>query len=354
MDACSILVLDMTSCTIPVLHLHGDAYTRGYQHGVAMRLAIQAAAERSRRTHVHGGLQRAKRLAGHSWTLIETVAPDITAEMKGIAEGSGLAPLDVYLLSGFEFFNHASPAGCTTAAIATGSGAVVAQNWDAPPGTEEQLVLLVHDTGDDGFAMITTPGTLGWVGMNRSGFAFVTNDLMLDTAEHGLPSLVVRRLLLREKTVRAGLETLARHDHRAGRCYLLGDGRGEVAGVEISPSIGSVLLPGHPLVHTNHPVIPALATRENIETVARVYPSSRERLSYAHHRSVREAKDVFQLLASAEGAPDAICKSASQREPTQTAFSVVFDCRNATASICIGRPDRGTYRAFDFSCMATA
>lgn len=346
----------MSSAKIPILHLRGDAYTRGKLHGVALSTSIQTSFLRLRRSTADRGWLRAERRAANSWRLLEGVAPTIVAEIKGIADGSGLAPLDIYLLSGFEFFDGAIASGCTTVACATGAGAVLAQNWDALPGTEEELVLLVHDGTDDGdgLIMVTSPGTLGWVGINRAGLAFVTNDLLLDAAAHGMPSLVVRRLILKERHAAGALATLRRVSHLSGRCYLLADASGEVHGVEISPSIGPVALTGNPIVHTNHPVTPSVAIMEDIETAAGIYPSSRERLRAAKLHCISDVAGIRRLLSDNSGSPDAICKTASPREPTQTAFSVIFECRSRRASICLGRPDRGDFHAFDAAWTAAA
>ncbi len=54
--------------------------------------------------------------------------------------------------------------------------------------------------GPQGFeqAIIGSIGNLGWVGCNRHGLAFVNNDLMLAPPRPGLPSQVVRRMILGE------------------------------------------------------------------------------------------------------------------------------------------------------------
>lgn len=342
-------VCNMNIGRMPFLTLRGDPYSRGRQHGEALSTAIHASLSRLKRSSPNGAWSRAERLAGHSWLQLEDLAPDIAAEIKGIAEGSEISLLYAYLLSGFEFLDTTPPGGCTTVAVTDGKEAVVAQNWDAPPGTEQELAMLLHQDKDYGVAMVASPGTLGWVGMNWAGLALVTNDLIVDTARQGIPSLVVRRLLLQERDVSGVLARLRVADHLSGRCYLFGDANGHVAGCEISPLIGCVPLTGNQIVHTNHPITPPIAIMEDIEAVARIYPSSRERLRSANSPSLEGIADIHRLLRNTTGAPDAICKTASEREPTQTAFSVVFECRDRRASICLGRPDRGVYHAFDFA-----
>ncbi|MBD9375494.1 choloylglycine hydrolase [Rhizobium sp. ARZ01] len=344
----------MNTGRMPFITLRGDPYSRGRQHGEALATAIHASLSRLKRSSTNETWSRAERLAGRSWLQLEVLAPEIVAEIRGIAEGSEISPLCAYLLSGFEFFDATPPGGCTTVAVTDGKKAVVAQNWDALPGTEQELAMLLHQDKDHGVVMVASPGTLGWVGMNCAGLALVTNDLIVDTATQGVPSLVVRRLLLQEQDVKGVLARLRMTNHLSGRCYLVGDASGNVSGCEISPSIGCVPLTGNQIVHTNHPITPPVAIMEDIEAMARIYPSSRERMRSANNLSLESIGDIHRLLRNTTGAPDAICKTASAREPTQTAFSVVFECRDRRASICLGRPDRGVYHAFDFAHESAA
>ncbi len=343
----------MTVEQLPIIHVSGAPFARGKQHAVALRARIHEAVRRQRQSCNDVGMRHAAQQAARSWHQLEAGFPNVAAEIRGIAEGSGLAPLDIYLLSGFEFFESAPSSGCTTAACETTNGAIVAQNWDAPPGTERDLVLMIHECGDNSLMMVTSPGTLGWVGMNRAGLALVTNDLMLDVADHGLPSLVVRRSLLGHARTSDAMNAVRELGHRSGRCYLIGDAGGDIAGVEISPMIGAHAFSGSSIVHTNHPVLAETALMEDIEAVARVYPSSRERLRTARRHSIGCRDDMQRLLTDTTGKPDAICKTTSLREPTQTAFSIILECGKRRASVCPGRPDHGDYRVFDFD-FATA
>ena len=65
---------------------------------------------------------------------------------------------------------------------------------DAPASTDQHLVVFVHEGADERFICIASAGTLGWVGMNGHGLAFVNNDLILDdsTASTTLPSVPTR------------------------------------------------------------------------------------------------------------------------------------------------------------------
>ena len=263
-------------------------------------------------------------------------------ELKGMAMATGLAPLDIYLLSCFEYFSEGRT-GCTSLGLSTAEGAFVAQNWDAPVNSTEELVVIVHEDGNGRLITIASAGTLGWVGMNDQGLAFVNNDLILDNRAAGLPSLVVRRMMLAQQNMERALEVLRRHHHMSGRCFLLGEASGRLKVVEVSPSAGVAETAPQVITHTNHPLFPPIAVWEDVEAVARLYPSSRERLRAANRLPLTSIDDIKTMLRDRAGAPDAICKSPSAREPTETAFSVIFDCGRREATIAIGRPDQNPY-----------
>jgi isopenicillin-N N-acyltransferase-like protein len=198
-------------------------------------------------------------------------------------------------------------------------------------------------------AFIASVGTLGWVGCNRHGLALLTNDLMLDAIPHGLPSQVVRRLVLDQPTVSAAVATLRSLPNMAGRCYLLGDATGAVAGVEISPSVGvREMATASPILHTNHARLLETAAIEDEARLQAIYPSSRHRLDALSRVSdgARTVTDVKRILRNRDGAPNAISKSLSEEEETETAFSIIFDCAAGRFHLCAGPPSAGAYAPF--------
>ena len=340
----------MPSTAIPVILLQGSPLERGRQHGTVFADAIRAALERLRDATPAPSLEEARGRAARSWSILTERAPDVAAEVHGLAEGSGSGLLDVYLHIGFEFFPEPPPTGCSAIAVRGGAGAIVGQNWDAPKEAASELALFLH-VGPDGFerALVASVGTLGWVGCNRHGLCLVNNDLMLDRAQDGLPSQVVRRIALAQPNVPAALRVLHDLPHMGGRCYLLGDAAGAIAGVEVSPSTGARPLPrADRIAHTNHATLPETQVVEDGRALQRTYPSSRWRLEGLNRFSAGSptAAGVMRVLRDRDGAPNAISKSLSPDEATQTAFSIVFDCAAGNLHLCTGLPSSGPFTTF--------
>lgn len=335
--------LIMADKQIPVITFRGTPEERGRQHGAQLRSLIRASvADRKRRT-APGAWPLAQARSSSCLQHLSAIAPELRAEIEGIADATGLPPQDILLLSAFEYFGEGST-GCTSAGLTQPEGAVVAQNWDAPSDAEQHLSVHIHESADRSFVTVASAGTLGWVGMNGHGLAFVNNDLILDGCPDGLPSLITRRLMLNQASAADAMSVLRLHNHMSGRCFIVGDAFGGLRMAEIGPSAGVIDRAVRSAVHTNHPLFSTPAMWEDIEAAARIYPSSRARLRAARQYSLTGPDDLRALLCDRSGAPDAISKSPSSREPTGTAFSVIFDCHRREALVALGRPDQSIYR----------
>jgi len=328
---------------MPIITLRGSPKERGRQHGLKLRGMILEAFTKLRRSSDDARWNLAQARAAVCLDQLSSVAVNIVGELDGIAEATELSTLNVLLLSAFEYFGEGQ-SGCTSAGLAQPGGAVVAQNWDAPAGAERHLAVFIHEGKEQHLVAVASAGTLGWVGMNGHGLALVNNDLVLDRSQAGLPSLVIRRMMLEQNSVDGAIAILRAHPHTSGRCFLLGDAHGGLRAVEVGPSAGLTDQALRSVVHTNHPLFPKPAMWEDVEEVARHYPSSRSRLRAARQFELADINDLASLLRDRSGAPDAICKSPSVREPTATAFSVIFDCGRREAMVAIGRPDQTDYR----------
>jgi predicted choloylglycine hydrolase len=339
----------MLAPSFPTVLLTGSPFERGRQHGQRFRDEIAAALDALWREQAPAPYATARDRAQAAWPQILRQAPDVAAELQGIAEGCGAELADILLRVGFEFFDAPPSVGCTAIACQGPQGAIVAQNWDAPPGIGEELAIFIH-RGARGFeqAVIASVGGLGWVGCNRHGLALLSTDLMLRSQAPGLPSQVVRRLVLGERRVEDALAVLGALPHMAGRCYLLGDGAGAIAGIEVSAACGLRVTRGPgPILHTNHAIHPDIGEDEDEDVLMQTYPSSRHRLGVLQRIAADPASvdDAIAALGNRDGAPDSICKSRSDAEATQTTFSIIVDCGRGRLLVCPGSPAEHAYCA---------
>lgn len=327
---------------VRALILQGPPFARGTQHGTRLRGEIQAAGAAMRDASGAAAYAAAADRARAAWPAICSLTPDVAEEIEGIAAGAETDRIDILLRIGFEFFDARPPFGCTALAVSGRDGAIVAQNWDAPPEVAGELALFLHFNAE-GFeaAYVASAGGLAWVGCNRHGLALVNNDLMLKIRGDGLPSQVVRRLVLAKRNVGEGLAAIEAVRHCGGRSYLLGDAQGSVVGVEVSPGAGTrVVGKRSPVLHTNHSLHPEIGTEQSEDLLRGTYPSSRQRFDRLKllMPADPEIGAVEALLADRSGYPDSIAKAPSAGEPTATLFSVIFDCGDRSLHLCSGTP----------------
>lgn len=336
----------MPAFNFPIVILQGSPGDRGRQHGERFRDEI-AAALAALRAHSPAAYELARGKAEAAWPLIQSRSPDIAAEIQGLADGSATELMDILLRVGFEFFDGPAPVGCTAMAFKGPHGAILGQNWDAPPDAAKELALFLH-IGPDGFeqAVIASVGGLAWAGCNRHGLVLLNNDLMLRSRGPGLPSQIVRRIALKEPRVEAALAALRSLPHMAGRSYLLGDAAGDVAGIEVSAGRAvRVSQRTAPVLHTNHALDPDIRDDEDEGALRKSYPSSRHRLDVLQRLAagISSIDHLAAALGNREGFPDSICKAHSQSEPTQTAFSIIADCGKCILYVCPGSPAEHEY-----------
>lgn len=314
-----------------ILELTGTARERGRQHGSQLRTEI------------------AHRLATTPPAVLDPWLTPIRAtpvweELLGIAEGAGRTIEEIVLLNTFEAIDPADQpelGGCT---LIAGDG-IVAQNWDANESLGSTVGVHLHRGPDIPTTLVlASPGGLGWVGMNEAGLALANSDLLTHATVPGVPSQVLRRMVLRTTSVAEALDVIGATKPVGGRTYLLGDASGALRLVELAAeSEHAVVLPAASrLAHTNHALTPDVAQWQDTALLTRVYPSTRQRLSRANDllddpTPLTPAR-AHTILADHLHHPLSLCRHPSPAELTTTAAFVLFDCTTRTATFTLGPP----------------
>jgi isopenicillin-N N-acyltransferase-like protein len=239
-----------------VLDLTGSPGDRGYQHGQVLQDRIQGLYERfikmiERVPKGQGGSadqfteSALLALAREHGPATKDYAPDIYAEMEGVAEGAGM-PFDKILLLNCvaeirrlkfkDALPHPSspptsasfvspPPGCTCFAVrgrATADGQVyIGQGYDIEP-IWEPVVFRINDEGQEMEQVVMGhAGILAQFGMNAAGLAFVTSGTLVSDQRPGVPAPVVARKILQQERLSDGLEAVVRARRTIGADYVL-------------------------------------------------------------------------------------------------------------------------------------
>ncbi|NDD29045.1 MAG: hypothetical protein EB084_12345 [Proteobacteria bacterium] len=197
---------------LEVVHTFGDAFARGRQHGEALRDKIHAHFDHEWRN----GFMRASPLLPpavfRAWARLQGhwLCPDERDELRGVAEGSGLAYDDVLVMNSappFEALHSLLGGGlvsaCTQIATRGIRGVLIGRNLDTvSAGGLAQAAVVMVSHPDRGCAFIT-PGFAGKVldavtGWNAHGLVVSqdTSELRFERFVGLYSGALVRRLVM--------------------------------------------------------------------------------------------------------------------------------------------------------------
>ncbi|RKR02423.1 isopenicillin-N N-acyltransferase-like protein [Kushneria sinocarnis] len=337
---------------------------QGTHHEIGEAHGQQAATEIERSLATYERLFRD--LAGIEWgdarheaerfkAAIEHVCPELLEEMAGIAHGAGIDPLDVLVLNARSeiALTHAS-AEQHAATQSDGCSALsqrhsqtgeqwLAQNWDWKAEQRDALVrMTVRAPDKPAIQMITEVGIIGKIGFNDNGVGVCFNALRTAICRPKLPIHVMLRRVLESDGVEHALDMIDEVGVASPAHFLIADGLGHAAGVEVSPMGDSAMTPRHGrLCHTNHLIAKHLPP--GLEDFPR--EDSRTRLTRLREL-VADTEPSFDTLRShlgdEQGAPSAINRHEDPDQPEgermETLFTIIMNLSHQQAQVSFGKP----------------
>jgi len=249
----------MTANPFPLVEVSGSAFELGYQHGAQAADMIERYLRLTERL-TQMSRDRLCRNALVFLPLIERFSPAYLEEVRGLAAGAAISFEEALLCQARAEAGFIPEGGCSSFALtgaATADGQTLAgQNQDLPPEYSDVAILL-HVKPTDGrprALMFTFAGQLGYVGMNQTGMCLFANALYDADWQLGLPKYPMKRALLEQTTVQAGIDLLTRHRLCSANNLVLVDGQGGLADVEERPDGVAVFQDAPPQrrLHTNH------------------------------------------------------------------------------------------------------
>ena len=364
----------------PHVRVEGGPFERGRSYGeqVPDRIALSIRA--------YGEVFRD--LVGWDWPTVRSQAeryvepidafgPAYLDEMRGIADGAGVAFEDILAINvrtevmfaakarAAEEASRGRPEGCSAFAVlpeASGDGhTLIGQNWDWLPHCFDTVVVLEarQDRGPD-FVTVVEAGLLAKTGMNSSGVGLVTNALVTDRdlGEPAIPYHVLLRAILDQETLSDAYSTLMARPRSSSANYLVAHVDGIAANVEAAPGDFSRLFLLFPedgvLLHTNHFRSPAFDAKDVSLWVMPDSPFRLERLRTAVSTAGPGLRlDTFRtVLADHANYPSGICCHPDARMPGYdqgaTVASVLMDLDDRRLWLADGHPCSAPYRLLDY------
>jgi isopenicillin-N N-acyltransferase-like protein len=349
--------MDKRAGKYELIRVEGAARERGRQYGARTASRIQQNVESYLRLiefHSGQGREMAMQAASAYGPIIEEYAPDLLAEMKGIAEGAGCALVDILLINArSELMLGADE--CTSLAAApevTDRGQVLlGQNWDWFTSVEPEPVLL-HIRQPEGpeILTLTEAGQLAKIGLNSAGLGVCLNFLEHSDRGQGVPVHVILRQMLGCEALGDAIRAALGVPRGGAANILMAHGEGEILDLELTATDADhVYGDAGWLVHANHFESDRLRAGDTSLPISRstLARGARARRLLAGARDDISADTFRNILTDHAYAPYAICRHADPIEPslqqTATRASVIMDLQARSMCLAVGQPCQQPY-----------
>ena len=347
----------MATDPIPTIRVRGTHRQVGRQIGEQLKPELVRTVEQMHQELPPGVswdalMQKGRLCLAHS----RAVYPQFIEELEGIAEGADLPFDEVFLGMCEELWEAAAwqasapgrSKGCTDFAArgrATVDGStLLAHTNDLDPETEQDLVILRVQAGDEPEFLAVSPGGLGYsAGFNAAGISMTGNAVSSNDVRPGVPRLLQVRAILAARRLGEAMDACLLPQRASNYNNIIADPHGEIYSMEGSATdCEPIYIEDDILAHANHYASPPM----------RRFEADRNDIGGSvirHNRAMRLLREnygqlsptVFQrLLADHANYPSSICKHAGE---SVTVFSMIIDLNELRAWIGRGRPCQTTF-----------
>jgi isopenicillin-N N-acyltransferase like protein len=355
--------------TVPVLRLKGTPREIGRQHGEQVSNLIKDNLRFYMNLWQHmGGVSREKILTDVEAFIpfIERFDADLTEEMRGVAEGSGLEFREIAALNARteltfsclpNTLKESSTGGCTSFGLlpeVTESGhVIIGQNWDwRAEAINTSVILQIEQTDKPNIVMHAEAGTIGHRGLNDAGLGVCINYIRseADVFRPGVPFLIKLRGILNSSRMSLALRMLMTYPGPNSMNMVLGHQGGEIVDVENLPNDLLFVYPVDGiLTHANHFESPMLPVRDTGKgTLAdTIFRSRRLRRLLEARRGKLNVESIREALSDHFSYPDSICRhpdeTCAKMDQWQTLTSIILDLNEMTLRYTDGPACTGPY-----------
>ena len=350
------------SSSYPLFSASGAPRALGQQHGEQARSQVRAFLDYLGHALKLSREQLHSRALGFL-ALFEQHCPHLVEEIHGLAEGAGVPLAEALAVQIRGELGQVPDGGCTTFVISApgtaGGQILIGQNSDVEPELEEfAYVLRLEPEGKPAVLLWTFGGMIGYHGLNAAGVAHFANSLGGGPAwKRGLPHYPVKRLMLEQGSLDGVLALLKEVPVCSSGNYVLCDGTGRIADVELTPD-GFALLQDQGegfIAHSNHftcgpyacPATDAASVPDSFPRLARM----RELLAARFGNLTVE--DLKRFLADHARQPTSICRHphtgpdhSSVSSRGRTVASLIAEPAAGRLHVSRGNPCQAAYATY--------
>lgn len=247
---------------VEVLELSGSAYERGKKYGekcetlVNRQISLLYSAAKQKK---NWSKERLLREARKYLPFVEDYSPEIADEMRGLADGAKVKYEEIGALIAYYELGE-SLLSCTCFA-ATGKATVdgetyIGQNWDGGiggwwDGEESLLLRIIRDTDPNVLTFVDIGFPVGY-GLNSHGLALVWNSLHCEESQFGVPTYIIVREVLQQKTIGDAIGAILRAKRAESFNFIIADENGEIYNFECTPNNFVLTYAEKYIGHANH------------------------------------------------------------------------------------------------------
>lgn len=353
----------------PIIEASGTPYQIGLIHGSQGKAQVLACLETYRSMFLaFSGIPwgEAKEMALGFEEPIRRYDPGYLEEMRGIADGAGVAYTDILALNvRSELVLQGRPGpvpdGCTSVAVTperSREGQVLlGQNWDWRASQRNAILVLKirQQNGRPDIFLVTEGGIIGKYGFNSRGIGVCLNALAVDAPPAGLPLHIAMRGILEAQNLCEAILMATKQPLACAANFMLASAGGEAVDLEISGDDFDVLYPPEGLlVHTNHFRSLRLPPPPLRETSKGKWPDTFLRCGIAEKTLGRldriGLEDLKGIFAHHGDYPTSICHHEDPRDPAEkrlcTVISIIMDLTRGECHICPAQPCEEPYQVY--------
>jgi isopenicillin-N N-acyltransferase-like protein len=277
--------------------------------------------------------------------------PHLVDEIRGLAEGAGLAFADALAVNIRGELGQVKEGGCTAYAVKKQGEILIGQNSDMtadiPP-----LAYILHlkPAGKPEVLIWTFGGMLGYHGINSAGIGQFANALGGGPrGQFGMPHYPVKRMMLECRTSGEVVDLLKKTPLASNGNYVMCDSSGilDVEATTAGPEVLSDQGKGY-VAHTNHFVCSRYAKKENFEQSWKDSFPRLDRINslLAGRQGAVSVDDLKGFLADHEGKPTSICRH--DRESC-TVASIIAEPGRRRIHVAVGNPCENRFVTYSMS-----
>ncbi|MEI5993570.1 C45 family autoproteolytic acyltransferase/hydolase [Candidatus Enterococcus mansonii] len=343
------------------IKVSGSAFERGVTIGEVLKMQIETNLASQKLFYKDSEEIRTKWLEKAQTYLAytEKFAPDVVAEMQGVANGSGLDFQEIlYLYTVYErsFFDALISDKCTSFAVsghATIDGSVICgqTNDERLDEYRAEVDCVVHhvDTESELESLIYShPGIPAYMGMNNYGLAVMWTYIDNGLRQEGVPTAGIIRELINKKTLKEAREYLYTVPHAVPNQFSLSHSLEGIASFECFPNKIYEHKTSDVMIHANHN---SIALQEPEEGGSKTSHSRFEAMEAIVTESygMIDANVGKQFLANHRNFPKSVCNHPSPEHPmSKSLASMVFDLGKGEMHLAFGNACEQPFHTYRF------